>query len=480
MPILSQNVPYTYDQGRDFLKAAEIISNRRPVFIGPTTGIDGLFHGAWWYYVLTIPSLIFNGNPIYFYWMMLLITTITTLLFFIFIKKKFNYLTAIFFLTIVSISPYFVPLAFFASNNIIVPNFIVALIISLFNLFEKNKHRYIMLFIGLSLGFILEFEVSFGLFIIPVFIISVLLTKNLRGHFLKLKNLALFLFGLLFTMSPRILFELKNNFLQTRTIINFFIKPRLHNPKPFINVLGDRLELFLLYFEGKNGIFPTFNIFLALTTIILIIGTLVLLNKKNKYSKTTKFFSLLIILLFIISLGYKDNFWFNYYEGIQYLFLTLIITAFYLLTKKQRLLTLCLTILFIILNLITFKNAIFNTKLKNINGLIETKKGVEYLLSKANRESFCLKIYTPPVIPHTYLYLFNYYSKKTGPINFHGEFDDNKCWYIIENDENKERLNTWLKDKIPANGQLIERKIINNNLRIELWSDLPVLNPNLP
>jgi hypothetical protein len=46
-PLLAHSVAYTYDQGRDMMKAAEIVLYKNPTFIGPTTGIEGLFHGAW-------------------------------------------------------------------------------------------------------------------------------------------------------------------------------------------------------------------------------------------------------------------------------------------------------------------------------------------------------------------------------------------------------------------------------------------------
>lgn len=37
IPIINQTVPYTYDQGRDFLKAEQIIRGKNLTFIGPTT-----------------------------------------------------------------------------------------------------------------------------------------------------------------------------------------------------------------------------------------------------------------------------------------------------------------------------------------------------------------------------------------------------------------------------------------------------------
>ncbi|MCL4364306.1 hypothetical protein M1328_03645 [Patescibacteria group bacterium] len=97
-PILNQTVPYTYDQGRDFLKAQEMIKDKHLTFIGPTTGIQGVFHGAWWYYFLAPLYLIFNGWPQGYYLGLFFINLIVNLWFFRFLKRDYGFLTAIFFL----------------------------------------------------------------------------------------------------------------------------------------------------------------------------------------------------------------------------------------------------------------------------------------------------------------------------------------------------------------------------------------------
>jgi hypothetical protein len=60
--IWHHEVIFTYDQARDFLAGARIIIDKNPVFIGPTTGIGGLFHGAWWYYFTAVIYLFFWIN----------------------------------------------------------------------------------------------------------------------------------------------------------------------------------------------------------------------------------------------------------------------------------------------------------------------------------------------------------------------------------------------------------------------------------
>jgi len=87
--LLSHDVVYTYDQGRDFLKTTEVFLYKNPTFIGPTTGIMGLYHGAWWYYILGVPFFLTRGNPIAFYYFIFLITFFYQSFIFLFPKKNF-------------------------------------------------------------------------------------------------------------------------------------------------------------------------------------------------------------------------------------------------------------------------------------------------------------------------------------------------------------------------------------------------------
>ena len=144
-PIINQTVPYTYDQGRDFLKAEEIIRNGNFTFIGPTTGIQGVYHGAWWYYILTIFYLFFNGLPIGFYYGLFILSTIAMVLFYFFIKKEFGWQTSLLFLLIITTGNFFIKLAFFTSNNTLSPLFVLLLIYSVYQFLKTKLNKYLFL-----------------------------------------------------------------------------------------------------------------------------------------------------------------------------------------------------------------------------------------------------------------------------------------------------------------------------------------------
>ncbi len=463
-PILNQTVPYTYDQGRDFLKAEEIVRFRNPTFIGPTTGIQGLYHGAWWYYLLSIPYFLFNGHPLSFYYFIFFISVVGNLIFFIFLKKEFNFNTALLFFTIVSVSPYFISLSFFVSNNIIAPYFILLLIVSIYYLFKTKKYIWLF-YISLSLGFIHEFEVAFGLFIFLLLFILLLVYKNSRKIIFSLKGVAYFTLGLIIPFIPRVLFEIKHNFLQTKTFLNFFLKPKFHNPKLFSDIFNDRLSLFLNYFRG---IFIDYHIILSITGLIMVIFVFIKFWKKVVKSSFLTIFSLLSLLLFLASLLYKDNFWANYYEGIPYIFLFVITISFYFFSKHYQKFSLVFLTIYFLLSLAVFIREL-NNKNQPLKDFKAIDKAVLYIYSQVKEKDFCVKIYTPPVIPYTYDYLFSYYSRIKNINRPTTNYLNNRCWFIIENDPYHFRFKDWAAKNIPENGKKISSYQINKDITIQLW-----------
>ena len=171
--------------------------------------------------------------------------------------------------------------------------------------------------------------------------------------------------------------------------------------------------------------------------------------------------------MFIFSTLYKDNFWANYYDGIHVFFLFLLIIPFYYL-KKLNIPTLNgvrnLLIILLIINAVALLYNNFKSPYKR-DGLARQQAIVDYVINQQKKqpkpENFCVRVYTPPVVPYTYQYLFLYQKmKKVTNIVPLTDMVNNQCWYIIENDDNKERINMWLKENIAKTG----KKIVNGRV----------------
>ncbi len=460
-------VAYTYDQGRDFLAGSQIILQHKIPFIGPTTGIGGLFHGSWWYYLLTLPYILFRGAPIGFYWFNFSIQFILLLLFMYFLYKKFGLLISVLFGLIVALSPYFTFLALFVGNNsMVLPSLLIFLICN-YLLFEKNKSANLPLLLcitGLSLSFVGEFELSFGILLIPLYFGGVFLFTELRSKLLDWTRGGYFLLGLAIGFFPRMLFELKNGFPQTKVLLSFFLHPKLYNnPAPYLNRVSERWILFREYF------FELFNekyfAYIFLISIIVITGITVfsILKHKSKIQSVFFFYFFLLFGLFFLSTLYSDFFWKNYYEGIHYIFLFVCIALFAapLYKKYIQVRRSVLILLVMILFFVSF-NTIRHSKKPPFDGLQVQEAVADYIFTQQNQnEQYCVRIYTPSVIPHTYRYLF-----LVRHMNPSTEWVNGTCWFIVEADGFSKRREDWLGIHTPkSNHTVVVKKIKDVEVR---------------
>ncbi|MCX6731216.1 MAG: hypothetical protein NTZ55_05190, partial [Candidatus Roizmanbacteria bacterium] len=320
--LLAHYVAYTYDQGRDFIAGANIISLHKIPFIGPTTGINGLFHGSWWYYLLALPYILFKGAPIGYYWFNFVIHFVLLVIFMIFLKKEFGSLTSLLFGILIVVAPYFTFISLFAGNNVMVLPSLLIFLISNYYLFTSKKNSLPLLFItGFSLALVGEFELSFGIFLVPLYFIGIIMFHSLRKKIITKSGL-FFLFGLAAGFMPRILFELKNSFTQTKVLLSFLFHPKLYSAaSPYLSRVSERWILFKgYYFEMFSERYFAY-VFIISICIIAGITLLAVLRKKSKIEPIFFFYVYLLGGLFFLATLYKDFFWKNYYEGIHYIFL---------------------------------------------------------------------------------------------------------------------------------------------------------------
>lgn len=472
-PIILGTVPYTYDQGRDFLKAEEVVKYQNLTFIGPTTGIMGLNHGAWWYYALSIPYIVFRGWPYGFYVFMFALVLITAISFYLFLRKsQNNYATALLFLGIVTVGSYFIPSSFQVSNNYMVPPTLVLLIYSVYQYFATQKNKYIFL-TALALGFIFEFEVAFGFFIIPAAFATAVFFKEFRSILYSIKKITIAVAGLVIPLIPRILFEIKNNFLQTTTLINFFFRPSTTQPQPFYITFNDRIKIFKDFY---TSIFVEQNIIPWITLIVLIAILLIYFRKlQDTQRKSLLFLSLLSLFLFLLSLAYRNNFfWSNYYEGMPYIFLMMIILIVSSITNKlSKIIIISITCIYVFSSFIFLQVKAKNEKPDESINFTRTYQAVKYVINNNDTtKDYCVRIYTPPVVPYTYNYLFAYESRTRNIPLPSSKYKNKECWYIMEGDVYSFRLDEWKKTNIPAQAKRLEQVKIGSQITIEQWQEL--------
>jgi hypothetical protein len=185
------------------------------------------------------------------------------------------------------------------------------------------------------------------------------------------------------------------------------------------------------------------------------------IQKKSKIKPLFIFYTYLLSGLFFLATLYKDFFWKNYYEGIHYIFIFVVISLIghgihkrFIVAKRAILLSLLLGL--IILNGVSVRGS-FTNKIP-FDGLQVHEAVVKHIIDNQDlNQEYCIRVYTPSVIPHTYNYLFLVHNMKPS-----SEWVNGTCWFIVEADSFAERKQAWLDTNQPKDKNTVMVKKIKD------------------
>ncbi len=369
-----------------FFARSIIIDHNFPL-IGPVVGdVGGFAQGAGWFYLLTIPFFIFNGNPFGMSVLIFCISIVTLLLGSIIgytiIGKREGVLISI----LLGTSPYLISW----SNDIwppyVVPFIAVLYILGLLLFLKINKKRYFFI-MPICLGAMAHFEIaSLGL-LFPSFI-SLTVFLFIKNKIIKKDILisAIF-FGSFFI--PHLIYDLKNNFYNLKGILDLILfKSSSDRSITLSATLADRTHLLITDFIK---VFPTPETgTLLLFILILLFGYLKLIGDKKikNWQKIFTSYLLTSILLTFISVCIlpveRASFWWLTYLTIFYIFFSGLITS-YIYSTNYRLLKIILTVILSI-----FAYSFFNNFLIILNNEKQLRS-VKYVISKQSPIEFIYK-----------------------------------------------------------------------------------------
>jgi len=465
--VITDSFAYTYDVGRDLLAVSRIVNDHDIVLIGQTTGLAGLFYGPWWYYILTIPFIASSGNPQGVAMFMVLIGLSTIfILYFLGNKLQGKYLGLIL-VILLSFSPYFISL----SNQIWNPNIsqliVTLILILLYSIYSKgNLSLKNALFLGLLLGMLLDSELVFGLLVSFGIFLSLIII--LKRKILNRKVLFVML-GFLIMISPRIFFELKNNFIMTRTLsqsdggsmhsnVTFFAA---HS---FQSAVVTMFGMFSDTFTRGDKIFATF-------LILFVIAILVWFRKNiSSIEKKLILTSLVVIMTFICVLSfYNEAIYGHFFIALPVFYVLLVAIALNILAKKNKYLTFLILGIFVVINVNpTSLIASFGKPIWEGNAAVYRNQiaALDYIYNDAQGRKFNYIVYTPPVHDYTYQYLFQWYGFKE--YGYRPEKDAQRLLYIIlEPDyENSQRLVDWLVIR-EGDGKVINEQLVKGGIKVQ-------------
>lgn len=218
---LPETLMFLSDQGRDAVVLKRLVTLEKMVFVGPTTSIGNVFTGPAYYYIVAPFMLIWGLNPVGPAYGVAIINTLGLLFCFYCVNKYFGSKLSLIFLLLGAFSANHILQSRFSWNPNPLPIFAFATILA-FYIANKNKGKLWYVITGLLFG--ISLQLHYIAIIIPFFSLG-LLKINVRSKpdivYIKRSLVSLLIVAIvtISTFTPLILFELKNGFVNTNTLL---------------------------------------------------------------------------------------------------------------------------------------------------------------------------------------------------------------------------------------------------------------------
>jgi len=405
---IDQILGFYYDQGRDALVIWRFIYKGDPFLIGPTTGIEGIFRGPWYYWLITPAYIIGGGNPIYPS-IFLSLTTVAAIGILYYLGKealgaKTGFLAVIF----AGFSYYLVLASRWLSNP--TPMLIISTLLVLAMYMVTKGKKWAWYLISFMATMALQFGSAAEIFYIPAIIIFAFWQ---RKFFPEKKAIFFCLIIFLIGFLPQIFFDLLNEGVISKAIKRFLIEEKSFRAS-FGEVFRLRIELYKSVFLSKiwpsnQQYFPP-SIFVFATILVLKLKELL----KIKIFVITSILLLSTIFGMLFFQGNYGNIYDYYFTGYYLIFILWLAIILGSVIQKNFwgwLLIIPFIYFFLSDNILLIRNYL----VAGVDGPTtiafgNQKQAINWIYNDAKDEEFNVDVYVPPVIPYAYDYLFKWWG----------------------------------------------------------------------
>jgi hypothetical protein len=407
------NFPFTMDQGRDMVDIRQMVVSKSPRLVGPTTSINGVLLGPFWYYFLLPPFLLSGGNPqAIVYWQIFWYQISALVLWHVLKKRKYL------FASIVAILYLLMPMGFntgrYFWNANAMPIFTGFFFACLLWAMDKLSAKRLLV-LGLLAGISMQIEAAFGILFFPFVFLYLVLQKR------SIKELFWLTTGFFATLLPQIAFELRHNFIMTKVLIAEFTGKgeMLGEKMDFLERIAQRYATALGLINFSSHLPSVWVRLLFVFGLAILVVTLFLKTAPKKLSVfySTVLGFILFSSSFYILFPQTLKSW--YTLGMCVAYVSVLGIAIYTLVKSKSKVLQALGVFLLVstcyfssksqldyLNHVAFLPSIDRSNLRNeiadINWVYQNAKG----------EGFNAYSYLPSVYDFPYHYLYSWYGTK--------------------------------------------------------------------
>ncbi len=440
---VDQLLGFYFDQGRDGLVIWDLWHKGKLFLIGPTTGIEGIFLGPFYYYFISPAYLLGNGDPIWpAVWVA--ITNVAGIgLIYLMGKRYFDTATGLLAAGFVTLSYKLILVDRWLANPAPLPFFALGVAWALLEIVHGRGKWWNWAGLGLGIGLSLQFEAASATFFLP----ATGLILQLFRHSIKWRWQLVTVAGIAFlaTLMPQLIFDLRHQHLLLHTFEKFLVAEKSFHPE-----ISSRLSF---YFETfVNKFVPNLQVgkYFAIAVAILAAVNIKRLTSKSSLVLLIWWLTPVVGLLFYH--GNNGYVWDYYFTGVYPSVILLVAGVLAAAWKRNflaKLVVLVLLVLFLQHNLALIKSTLG----AGIDGPQYISMGnslwaVDWVYQDAGNRQFNVDVYVPPVIPYAYNYLFLW----QGETKYHHKpSTENRTllYTIYEADPpHPERLQAWMDRQV--------------------------------
>ncbi|MFZ5376437.1 MAG: hypothetical protein ACOZAN_02075 [Patescibacteria group bacterium] len=402
---------FTYDQSRDMLDLSKIASGKL-MLTGPTTGLHGVFLGPYYYYVLLPGFLLGQGSPIVVQYWETGLLTLSLILGYLVIKelskKDWVNITGLFVLAVVPGS--LIEARMLWNPYLAVPT----LLLSIWLLFKSQKKAWLLIPAMFIFGLSWQTELAYAVFLTPAFFYWIFkhspIWKKTSQSLYSWKLILLATLALGATLLPQALFELKHDFIMTKSLQRALqettqevglVDVWQRRPTEMAGTLKNRLF-------GQDQDWLGSSLFIL--TLLFSTWTLAQKSQTNR-EKFVGLLTILPIAAMMIQTANGGNY-FEYYLAPHYLMFVLLLVIWLnkISGKKQQVFSLAVVSLYGMIALHQAINIQRDQYLFNISHQI---KALLYARQHRTTDNYAIEVFVPNLQPQNYQYL-NYWLAKSG------------------------------------------------------------------
>lgn len=293
LSVSNYSFAFTFDQGRDMMDLRRMVVTHTPRLVGPTTSINGVLLGPFYYYFILPLFILFKGDPLaIILWQSLWYQLGVVFLWFILKRKSLTQANISATLLLLMPTGFYTARLFFNANLMpVFTIFFFGILIDLLSNITNKKSLLMGIFCGLSL----QIEAAFGVLFFP-FVLLLLLAKKIS------RKAALYLTGGFFiTLIPQFLFEIRHGFLMTKLFLDETVgRSSILGPKlDWETKVFERSTLFVNLIRDTNHI--PFEILQVIYLILILFAFIGFFLYRQKNDRVPNYLLSLSVLFIIFS-----------------------------------------------------------------------------------------------------------------------------------------------------------------------------------